>query len=96
MVKKVLNKWDFVRQKPKSLLNVGYVNPNYFPLVDDIGIRIGDQVNSEIRLVDNNNTLFLVDNNGVQWDGSNIPTEERVREIVREEVLRVIGTTENL
>ena len=94
MVKKVLNKWDFVRQKPKSLLNVDYVNPNYFTVCDgDIGIG---NFNPEIRLVDNNDTIFLVDNNGVQWNGSNIPTEERVREIVREEVLRIIGTTENL
>jgi hypothetical protein len=75
MVKKVLNKWDFVRQKPKSLLNISYVNPE-FTLDTDINYQF---------LVGTNNTL--------DFDES---TNERIRELVREEILRIIGTTENL
>ncbi len=96
MIKKVLNKWDFVRKKPKSLLNIEYVNPNDFVIGVDTTIGIDYQFNPEIRLVDNNTTVFLVNDDGVQWNGSNIPTEERVREMVREEILRIVGPTEHL
>lgn len=95
MIKKVLNKWDFVRKKPKSLLNIEYVNPNDYVIGVDTTIGIGHQFNPEIRLV-GNTTVSLVNDDGVQWNGSNIPTEERVREMVREEILRIVGPTEYL
>ena len=75
MIKRVLNKWDFVKQKPKSLLNVSYVNPE-FTLDTDINYQF---------LTGVNNTL--------DFDES---TNERIRELVREEILRIIGTTENI
>ena len=80
MVKKVKNKWDFVRQKPKSLLNISYVNPEF--TLDTV--TLDTDINYQF-LVGTNNTL--------DFDES---TNERIRELVREEILRIIGTTENL
>jgi hypothetical protein len=75
MIKRVLNKWDFVKQKPKSLLNISYVNPEF---------TLGTDINYQF-LAGTNNTL--------DFDES---TNERIRELVREEILRIIGTTENI
>lgn len=80
MIKRVLNKWDFVKQKPKSLLNVSLLDVSY--------------VNTEFTLGTDINYQFLAGtNNTLDFDES---TNERIRELVREEILRIIGTTENI
>ena len=91
MVKKQIQKHDF--------LNGGHERQNSLSFnIDDqdtIGIagenifasRTTTQVNPQFSMVDNNgNNIFVVTENQIQWRGSDLITEERVREIINSSV----------
>ena len=89
MIKKQIQKHNFLTGGPVSQREI-YFGHDWTSTVTDNPITFA---NVDVGItIDNGagNYIFTATENRLQWNGDDIPTEERVREIFREEYYNVL------
>lgn len=90
MIKKQIQKHNFLTGGPVLQREI-YFGDDWTSTVTDNQIIFDTNVDVGIT-IDNGagNYIFTATENRLQWNGDDIPTEERVREIFREEYYNVL------
>lgn len=98
MVKKQIQKHDFLNGGPERQysLNFDIEDQDTILVVDGNAFTFRTtQINPHFNMVDDNgDNIFVVTENQIQWRGSDLITEERLREIINsrvEERIREMG-----
>lgn len=100
MVKKQIQKHNFLTGGPViqyeipfegGTLGFNTITPDNNLTIEFMDVNPGITVNNQIGDI-----IFTATENQLQWGGSDIPTEERVREIFREEYYNILREIEHL
>lgn len=92
MVRKQIQRHDFLNGGPERQYSLNFNVEDQDP-IGVVGGFSTTQVNPQFSMVNNNgDDIFVVNENEIVWRGQTLVTEERVREIVEEEI-RLLGLT---
>lgn len=99
MVKKQIQKHNFLTGGPVIQYEIPFEDGTTVIPNNDVTIEFRDVRDVNPGITVNNqigDIIFTATENELQWVGSNIPTEERVREIFREEYYNILREIEHL